>query len=56
MRSLAARIRRALTALIPGSVANIAAQKRNAEKELRAAGLSRSHARAIVAERFHNRG
>ena len=47
-----ARIGRAILARIPGSVANIAAQKRLAEKELRAAGLSRSHARALVSERF----
>lgn len=55
-KTLTARIGRALVAQVPGSVANIAAKKRRAEKRLRAAGHSRGYARAVVSARFRNRG
>ena len=41
---------------IPGTVANVARQKRALEKELRAAGVSRSRAKAVASERFRGRG
>lgn len=41
-----------IAGLIPGTGANIAMQKRAIERRLRAEGFSRTHAAAIVAERF----
>jgi hypothetical protein len=55
MKTLVARISRAVVAQIPGTTANIAAEKRRAEKELRAAGYSRAEAVTMVSARFRNR-
>jgi len=51
-----ARVRRALAGLLAGKpeVQRIAHEKRLLERELRAQGHSRTHARAIVAERFRD--
>ena len=56
MKTLAARVRRALAGLVAGKpeVQRIAHEKRLLERELRARGHSRTHARAIVAERFRD--
>lgn len=56
MKALAARIRRAITATIPGTAINLAEKKRRMERDLRAQGLSRSHARALASEKFRTRG
>lgn len=45
-------IKKTISAHIPGSTLNIAAAKRKLEKELRAAGYSRSHAVAEASRRF----
>ena len=46
------RISRAVAALVPGTRSNISKRKRQMETTLRAQGYSRTHAMAIVAERF----
>lgn len=56
MKTIVARIQRAALERIPGTAAHSARSKRELEKELRASGLSRSHARAEASERFRNRG
>lgn len=56
MKPLTARISRAIVSLVPGTAANIAAEKRRQERELRAQGHSRGYATAIVSARFRDRG
>lgn len=46
------KLHKTIAARIPGSAANIAAAKQKLEKELRAAGYSRSHATAEASRRF----
>lgn len=45
------KIRRAILAAVPGTVANVAAEKRRIEKQLRADGWSRRAACAEAAKR-----
>lgn len=45
---------RAIAAKVPGTVLNVSQQKRVLEKSLRAAGYSRTHAKAIAADRLRD--
>jgi hypothetical protein len=50
--STLAKIRRAIDAQFPGTAQRQALKKRELERELRAAGRSRAHAKAIVADQL----
>lgn len=50
--TLIAKIRREIAAHIPGTEINLARQKRQLERQLRADGYSRTAAVAIVARKF----
>lgn len=48
------KIRREIAAHVPGTEINLARQKRQLERQLRADGYSRTHAVAEVAKRFRD--
>jgi hypothetical protein len=52
--STLANIRRAIAARVPGTAQHLAQKKRALERELRAAGHSRSHAKAIAADKLRD--
>lgn len=56
MKTLAARIRRAIAEKIPGSALASAVAKRKYERELREQGVSRKEAARLTWEHFRNRG
>lgn len=48
------KTRQAITERVPDTAQNLAARKRALERELRAAGYSRTHAKALAAERLRD--
>ncbi|MEO8655076.1 MAG: hypothetical protein ABI409_13205 [Ramlibacter sp.] len=50
--STLAKILGAIAARVPGTAQHLAQHRRELERELRAAGYSRSHAKAIAADRL----